>query len=174
MHHTKEKGDLGVAKCHARLAELGFKLLYPMSEHLPFDLVAYQDGLFYRVQVKYRCRDKLGQISANLANSWADKNGNHRRKMNKGEVDLVCIYCPETDKCYFLSKAQLGDRESVILRLTPSKNSQALGIRYAKDYEDIPRVPDEGKAVQLREQPISADKPSGATPEPSTFSEMRI
>ena len=29
-------------------------MLLPLTEHAPFDLVAYKDGRFYRVQVKYR------------------------------------------------------------------------------------------------------------------------
>ncbi|MCL1870311.1 MAG: group I intron-associated PD-(D/E)XK endonuclease [Promicromonosporaceae bacterium] len=53
-HHTKDKGDLGVAKPHADIVGQGFTVLFPATEHAPFDLVAYADGTFYRVQVKYR------------------------------------------------------------------------------------------------------------------------
>lgn len=52
-HHTKDKGDLGVAKVFADLVSKGFMVLFPATEHAPFDLVAY-DGGFLRVQVKYR------------------------------------------------------------------------------------------------------------------------
>ena len=52
-HHTKDKGDLGVAKAHADLAAKGFTVLFPATEHAPFDLVAYAEGLFHRLQVKY-------------------------------------------------------------------------------------------------------------------------
>ena len=53
-HHTKDKGDLGVAKVHADLVSKGFTVLFPATEHAAFDLVAYADGEFYRLQVKYR------------------------------------------------------------------------------------------------------------------------
>ena len=43
MHHTKQKGDLGVLKAQLDLFEQGFILLNPMTEHAPFDLVAYKD-----------------------------------------------------------------------------------------------------------------------------------
>lgn len=43
-HHTKDKGDLGVAKAHADLAAKGFTVLFPATEHAPFDLVAYAEG----------------------------------------------------------------------------------------------------------------------------------
>lgn len=45
-HHTKDKGDLGVAKAHADLVTKGFYVLFPTTEHAPFDLVAYADGAF--------------------------------------------------------------------------------------------------------------------------------
>ena len=47
-HHTKDKGDLGVAKAHADLVEKGWLVLFPTTEHAPFDLVAYRDGDFRR------------------------------------------------------------------------------------------------------------------------------
>ena len=53
-HHTKTKGDLAVAKALADLSEQGFVVLLPLTEHAPFDLVAYAASRFVRVQVKYR------------------------------------------------------------------------------------------------------------------------
>jgi PD-(D/E)XK endonuclease len=44
-HHTKDKGDLGVAKVHADLACEGFTVLFPATEPAPFDLVAYADEI---------------------------------------------------------------------------------------------------------------------------------
>ena len=44
MHHTKEKGDLGVLKAQLDMFEQGFVILNPVTEHAPFDLVAYKDG----------------------------------------------------------------------------------------------------------------------------------
>ncbi len=32
----------------------GFVVLFPATEHAPFDLVTYEDGSFQRIQVKYR------------------------------------------------------------------------------------------------------------------------
>ena len=53
-HHTKDKGDLGTAKAHADLVGRGFMVLFPATEHAEFDLVAYRDDVFHRIQVKYR------------------------------------------------------------------------------------------------------------------------
>ena len=45
-HHTKNKGDFGVLKCQISLYEQGYLVLTPNTEHSPFDLVAYKDGVF--------------------------------------------------------------------------------------------------------------------------------
>jgi hypothetical protein len=34
-HHTKDKGDLGVAKAHADLVAQGYVVLFPATEHAP-------------------------------------------------------------------------------------------------------------------------------------------
>lgn len=45
-HHTKDKGDLGVAKAHADVVGQGFVVLFPATQHAPFDLAASADGAF--------------------------------------------------------------------------------------------------------------------------------
>ena len=46
MHHTKEKGDLGVLKAQLDMYEQGFTILNPVTEHAPFDLVIYKEKEF--------------------------------------------------------------------------------------------------------------------------------
>ena len=79
VHHTKDKGDLGVLKAQIDLFEQGFMILAPLTEHSPFDLVAYRDGVFRRVQVKYRAVDRHGVCQIRFATCWADRNGTHMR-----------------------------------------------------------------------------------------------
>lgn len=45
-HHTKHKGDLGVLKAQVDLYQKGYMILYPQTEHAPFDLVIYKDNQF--------------------------------------------------------------------------------------------------------------------------------
>ena len=120
-HHTKVKGDLGVLKAQLSLYEQGYLILQPVTEHAPFDLVAYKDGVFKRIQVKYKSLDKTGALTVHFRSCWTDKNGTHMQAVNKGDVDLYCIYCPETDECYYLNP---GDYDkSVTLRVETPKNN---------------------------------------------------
>lgn len=134
-HHTKNKGDYGVLKAQVDLFSKGWLPLIPLTEHSEFDLAAYNNGKFLRIQVKYRTLTK-GKIELLFKSSWADKNGNHLVKTNKSEVDLICIYCPDTEKCYYVDLKKYNS--GISLRLDPTKNGQKKSIHYLKDFEAMP------------------------------------
>ena len=135
-HHTKDKGDLGVLKAQLDLFEQGYTVLLPLTEHSPFDLVAYRDGEFRRIQVKYRSIDRTGKIEIKFSTCWADRNGTHTVPVDKDEVDLYCVYCPDSDECYYLEPASF--RSNVSLRVRAPKNGQIKGVKYAADYRRAP------------------------------------
>jgi hypothetical protein len=55
---------------------------------------------------------------------------------DKAEIDVLCIYCPETDDCYYLCPRQFG--QSVTLRVAPSKNLQRTGVLPAANFRTFP------------------------------------
>jgi len=135
-HHTKQKGDLGVLKAQVSLYEQGYLILQPVTEHAPFDLVAYKDNAFKRVQVKYKSLDKTGAMTLHFRSCWADKNGTHMQAVDKDQIDLYCIYCPDTDECYFLDPSAFD--KSVTLRVEMPKNNQSKHIKFVADYRGVP------------------------------------
>jgi hypothetical protein len=114
-----------VAKAHADVVGQGFIVLFPATEHAPFDLVAYADGEFYRLQIKYRTA-RAGAITVHFRSVWNDRQGTHMKPTDKSSIDVVCIYCPETDACYYVRPT--AHRASVTLRITPSRNGQQSGV----------------------------------------------
>ena len=135
-HHTKQKGDLGVLKAQVDLYLQGYTILHPATEHAPFDLVAYKDGIFKRIQVKYKSVDKFGSLGISFRSSWADKNGSHMKPVNKDEIDLYCIYCPDTDECYYLDPKDFNS--SITLRVNTPKNNQVKNVKHVSDYKRVP------------------------------------
>jgi hypothetical protein len=135
-HHTKEKGDLGVLKAQIDLFEQGFTICLPMTEHAPFDLIAYRDGMFRRIQVKYRALGTSGALQIKFSTAWADRNGVHTAKVDKSEVDLYCVYCPDTDECYYVDPDKFDS--NVSLRVEKPKNGQCRKINFAKDFRWVP------------------------------------
>lgn len=134
-HHTKNKGDLGVLKAQVALAEQGWLPLLPLTEHSSFDLVAYKEGHFKRIQVKFRTAYK-GAIQVKFESIWSDKKGIHVAPVDKEELDLYCLYCPDTDECYWFDPKKF--QKGVSLRIESSKNNQTKNVHFASDYKLIP------------------------------------
>lgn len=134
-HHTKSKGDLGVLKVQCDLAEKGYTILIPLTEHSTYDLVAEKDGIFKRVQVKYRAA-KDGKLSIHMKSSWSDKNGLHVKHLDKSLVDIFAIFCPDTNEVYYFDPSDFS--KSVTLRVDTPKNNQVAGVKFANDYCHVP------------------------------------
>lgn len=49
--------------------------MLPLTEHAPFDLVIYRDGLFKRVQVKDRNMNNKGNIEVRFRSSYYKSEG---------------------------------------------------------------------------------------------------
>jgi hypothetical protein len=135
-HHTKDKGDIGVAHAIADLADQGFIVLTALCEHAPFDLVGYRDGEFARVSVKYRSLSPTGTIEVQFKSSWSDSKGTHVRPLDKDGVDIVCIYCPDTKGCYYVDPKLFA--RSVSLRVSPSRNGQQRNVLDAEQFRIMP------------------------------------
>ena len=139
-HHTKEKGDLGLAAVVFDLSKKGFKVLTPMSEHLPFDVCAYSvdTDTFYKVQCKYATKSK-GCVEVRLCTSYLTKSGPISNRYSKGSFDVIAAYCPETEKVYYLSST-LTDKYSgsVTLRVDNIDPDQMYKYNVADNFLDFP------------------------------------
>lgn len=136
-HHTKTKGDLGVLKAQADLCEKGYLVCLPLSEHCPFDLVAYRQLTFRRIQVKSRTLRK-GALTIRFESSYSDSRGVHSRRIDPSEVDVYCVYCLDTDQCYYFRLSEFRGRSTISLRVSKTKNGQARHVRWADDYRKVP------------------------------------
>ena len=134
-HHTKTKGDLGVLCAKVDLVKKGYGLLLPLTEHAPFDLVAFRENIFLRISVKYRTM-KEGAVGLRFSSVWVDRRQIHRVPIDKSAIDLVCIYCPDTELCYYVDPRRF--RDAVNLRILPPKNRQQYSVHWASDFKELP------------------------------------
>lgn len=131
-HHTKDKGDIGTGKVIADLLTKGIQICLPLSEHLPFDLVGVkEDGTLIKISVKYRTLVK-GRIFVSLSHSYSDSKGVHTKEVNKNMIDIIAIYCPDTDRVYYVNPVDF--KKSILLRIEKTKNNQLKGINIAENY----------------------------------------
>jgi PD-(D/E)XK nuclease superfamily protein len=139
-HHTKDKGDIGLACVMADLIKHDIPVALPVSEHLPFDLIAiHASGAMMKVSVKYRVMGKTGSVTVATRSIWNDRNGTHHRRHNPGDYDAVAIYCPDTDECYYLRASELSP-SGLTLRITSPGNNQMTGISFARLFTDPDRL----------------------------------
>ena len=138
-HHTKDKGDVGLAHVIADLMSHGIQVALPISEHLPFDCIAIDEsGAMRRLSVKYRTAAR-GHLEVRLRSSWADREGVHNRLHGRSDYDAFAIYCPEAEACFYLRVEEV-DGSSVVFRLAIPRNGHVAGVRMAKDYRGPERL----------------------------------
>ena len=135
-HPTKTKGDLGVLKAQLDLTEKGFIVSWPLTEHAPFDLVITSEEGSRTVQVKSRTLDKSGAMEVKLSSVWKNRTGVVRKSINRKLVDLYCIYCVDTDCCYYVKTTDVS--KTIKLRVRMPKNGQLRKVKFAKDYREVP------------------------------------
>ena len=115
-HKTKDKGDIGVAFVIADLTKNGIKVALPISDHLPFDLIAISaTGELSRLSVKFRCIVR-NFIEITTLSSYANKNGNHIKAADKSTFDAVATYCPDTELVYYLTVNDLNNQSRRYIR----------------------------------------------------------
>ena len=125
---------MGVLKCKVDLHEKGYIILNPETEHAPFDVVAYKDNKFLRIQVKYRTVvDDCVEVK--FRSSWNDKNGCHVQQIDKLDIDLICVFINETNKCYYVDPKKFNT--GIKLRVRESKNKHSES-HYIENFLEIP------------------------------------
>jgi hypothetical protein len=153
-HHTKDKGDIGLTCVMADLLKHDIQVALPVSEHLPFDLIAiHPRGTMAKVSVKYRVMTKTGAVTVLTRSSWNDRNGTHHRHHDPGDYDAVAIYCPDTDECYYLLASELSPSGRT-LRITSPGNNQMTGVSLACRFTDPGRLFD--PVSQFREKQVES------------------
>ena len=137
MHHTKSKGDIGLAKVITDLTVKGYIPCIPLSEHQPYDIVAMKEtGAAIRLQVKYSGLKSNGTIDVRFRRSWADKNGTHTEYYSEDEFDYYAIYCPEKDIVLYVLNSSDCPK---VLRFEKTANSQDRYVKWADDYLELSR-----------------------------------
>lgn len=113
---NKMKGDIGAIQVIADLVKKGYVIFTPVvCESLPFDIIAYKDGVTKRIQCKYSSN---GDIAGET--SWTDKNGSHKRKYSDDDFDYYGVFLPSIDKIVYPSVKFRGITIATEVRNSPT------------------------------------------------------
>lgn len=140
MGQTNQTGDAGELFVAADLISNGYLISVPFGHDHPYDLLADKDGKILRVQVK-TANTKKGVIAVKNTTTHTTGQGKIVHEQYKaGSYDLMAVFCPSTNKVYYINSVDLDGKTSLNLRVEPTKNNQSKKITWADDYTDIASV----------------------------------
>jgi hypothetical protein len=132
VRNSKSVGDITQSHVMAALLKSGKKILMPFGDNCRYDLVVEDSGRFIRIQCKTG-KVSCGAVAFAVASSQYHRGG--KRQDYRGQIDAFGVFCPENGKVYMIPIEDLPLVREAKLRLTPPKNLQVKGIRWAAKYE---------------------------------------
>ncbi len=128
---TNDIGERAQGVILAEVMKYGYTALIPFGEGRRYDMVIEKDAQFFRLQCKAGRYDN-GVIKFNTCSvNWWNRT---KRKYTREEIDYFAVYCEHTGKVYLVLVEDVGT-DVGYLRVEPTANNQAKGVRWAQDYE---------------------------------------
>ena len=166
MLTTDQKGNIAEAAIVAAAIKLGIDVYKPVGEGGRYDMIFELDDCLVRVQCKWAPRQG-DVIVVRCYSTRRTRDGLLRSPYKPGEIGAFAAYCPDVDRCYFLPFH--AQRTEILLRLGPTKNNQAQGINWARDYDFTATLGPLGAVAQLGEHLTGSQKATGSSPVGSTL-----
>jgi len=134
--NSNEKGDIGLAAVIADVVKMGFFVFLPFSDRTHVDLIIADKNMkTQRVQIKYITTNMHGVLEIVMSSVVNGK----KVPVDLSKTDIWAIYCPNTDKTYYVTTLELLGKKTMTLRINESTINQP-GIHYAKNYSDLNKV----------------------------------
>jgi PD-(D/E)XK endonuclease/Putative ATPase subunit of terminase (gpP-like) len=131
-HHTKTKGDVAEAVALGLFAVHGFMVSKPFSENSAYDLIVDDGKRLAKVQVKHaRLKEKEGAVVF----STCSANASGFKYYTSDDCDVFAAWCADLGTMYVIPQASIGELQGACLRLSPPRNRQPAGVRWAREYE---------------------------------------
>jgi hypothetical protein len=166
MLTTDQKGAIAELKIAARAAQLGIGVWSAYTVER-YDLIFDLRPKLLRVQCKWATR--YGEIMVvRCYRNRRNRDGLLTQLYSPDEIGAFAAYCADVDECYLLPIEAFAGRRNIQLRLGPTKNNQAQGINWAKDYEFAATLGRRGAIAQLGERLAGSQKVAGSSPAGST------
>jgi len=130
---TNQKGSVAETAIAHEALKLGIGVYVPIGDERA-DLILDLRPRLLRVQCKWACG--YGDvIVVRLYSARRAREGLRRTFYSDAEVDAFAAYSPDTNQCYFFAMADLPSRNEIRLRIGPTRNNQAAGVHWAREYE---------------------------------------
>jgi Pyruvate/2-oxoacid:ferredoxin oxidoreductase gamma subunit len=129
-----QKGAAAEAGVTALAIQLGLTVLRPLCEGSRYDLIIDLEPQLLRVQCKF-AQSLDGVLVVRLKTNRCTPRGYVSTTYTVAEIDAICAYSPGLHRCFLIPASEIAERAAIHLRLDPARNNQALGIKWARNYE---------------------------------------
>jgi len=129
-----QKGAVAETEIATAAIRMNLLVLRPVAEGGRYDLAIDIGEKILRVQCKWASRNG-DVLTINCETSRHTPNGYLRTRYSASEVDAIAAYSPDSDRCYVIPIEEAEHMSTISLRLAPTRNNQALRIRWAREYE---------------------------------------
>jgi hypothetical protein len=160
---TDQKGGIAELAIALSATRLGVEIYRPLIEGGRYDLVFGLGAQLLRVQCKWAPLEG-NVIVMRCYSTRRNRRGLVKRRYEVGEIDAFAGYCHDNDSCYFIPYELFSGRTQICLRLAPTKNNQAAGVNWAKDYEFGATLTRLGAVAQLGERRHGMAEVTGSIP----------
>ena len=133
MLTTNQKGAAAETAIIHEAIKLGIGVYASIADERA-DLIFDLGSRLLRVQCKTASR-RGDVLVVTLYSSRRTAGGLRRTTYSEDEIDAFAAYCPETGVSYFFEWRDMTCRTEMRLRLTPARNNQAKGVKWAQDFE---------------------------------------
>jgi PD-(D/E)XK endonuclease len=131
---SSRKGAVAEAEIAAAAIRLGLVVLRPLCEGGRYDLVIDDGVHLLRVQCKWGSRHG-SVLQARCVTCRHTPSGYLRSTYSAAEVDAIAVYAPTVRQSYLIPIWEVEGHRTISLRLAATGNNQAVGVRWARDYE---------------------------------------
>lgn len=112
--NSKHKGSWVVAQCIAKLYSLGYEVLLPVGDRMPYDLV-FDDGLkLWKVQAKFASKNKKGKYIIALRITGGNQTYMYAKKYGDDDFDYIYTYIDEKRQ-YLIKWSETDCRNEICL-----------------------------------------------------------
>lgn len=134
-------GDRAQQIVIGELAKYGIQVAFPLTDNLPFDLIAIADNRLFKIQVKGSSQGTNNEtiIFDFSRNNWCTGEIN---RYTKNDTDMILGVDFRSNLVYVFDDFDFEKQNTIVLRLSSAKNNQVHHIHIADDYLLSKRVED--------------------------------
>ena len=134
LAYSKQKGNIGEAKCLAKMVELGVPVCLPFGDNERYDMVIERNGKLEKIQIKYSSQKASDGSVIFKTSSSTNHTTNKHYSTYENDIDAFLLYNGVTDDVYYLPISIVGSQKTITLRTAPSKNQQIKNCLFAVDF----------------------------------------